>query len=75
MTKRPPPRPRSRWAGRLSRDLVLGVIGAAILAHETLLQEQERTTLLLIAAGFLGAPVWVRLDERRQEREQEDGTP
>lgn len=63
----------SRLLKRLSRDFVLGLLGAAILLNEAFLQNgPERPTLMLVSAALLGLPVWLRVDERRQARASED---
>lgn len=62
-----------RW--KLPRDTVLFFAGLAGIAHETLIWDgPERPTLLLLFAAFLGLPVFLRTDERRRDRAEDEGT-
>jgi hypothetical protein len=57
----------------LTRDTFLGALGTVILLNETFLQRgAERHTLMLVAAGLLGLPVWLRVDEKRQRTSSDD---
>lgn len=46
------------------RDLTLFVGGLAGVAHETLIVQVERPTLLLLFAAMMGLPMFLRADER-----------
>jgi hypothetical protein len=61
---------RKRWNVRIQRNTVLGVLGATGFLHEVFLNKAvgEHPTLLLVSAALLGVPVWLSVDERRQDR-------
>ena len=48
---------------RLSRDLILLLLGISGIVHETVLQSGERPTLLILFAACIGFPVFLRTDE------------
>ena len=48
----------SRWP--FIRDLVLFLAGLAGVAHETLSEHVDRPQLLLVFAGMLGLPAFLR---------------
>lgn len=48
---------------KISRDLVLFVAGLLGVLHETLLTNGDRQFLLIIFAGMMGLPVFIRKDE------------
>jgi hypothetical protein len=52
---------------RISRDTLLFLGGLAGAAHETLAAATERPTLLILFAGMMGLPAFLRADERKQE--------
>jgi hypothetical protein len=56
-------RRRSRWP-RFSRDAVLFTAGLAGIAHETLLANADRPTLLFVFAAMVGLPAFLHADER-----------
>lgn len=56
---------------RLSRDTVLFATGLAGVAYETLVSKTDRPTLLLLFAGMLGLPAFLRGDER-DRRDDDD---
>ena len=60
--RRPP-----KWHVKITRDLVLFTAGLGGVAHETLVSKSERPTLLVLFAGMMGLPVFLRQDEKRQE--------
>lgn len=61
-------RRRSRWP-RFSRDAVLFTAGLAGIAHETVVGNADRPTLLFVFAAMVGLPAFLRSDERTQDRE------
>lgn len=69
------PRPSvSSW-----RDTLLFLTGLGLIIHEAVLRTgPERPTLLLLYAGMLGLPAFLRADEKRQDqpnpREPEAGS-
>ena len=54
---------------RITRDGVLFAAGLIGIAHETLIAESERATLLLLFGAMLGLPAFLNKDEKAQERE------
>lgn len=53
------------WWTRQLRDFVLFVGGLAGVLHETLLSEgAERPYLLVVFAGMMGLPYFIRFDEK-----------
>lgn len=53
---------------RISRDATLFMVGLAGVLHETLISKVDRPTLLLLFAGMIGLPTFLRGDEHSQER-------
>lgn len=49
---------------RFTRDGVLFVVGLAGIAHETVVMNAERPSLLVLFAGMVGLPAFIRKDER-----------
>lgn len=56
---------------KISRDTILFVAGLAGVLHETLVTNEERVYLLMLFAGMMGLPVFLRKDEEG-DRGQED---
>lgn len=52
----------------LIRDVVLFLSGLAGVAHETVVTDAERPTLLLLFAAMCGLPAFLRADDRRNGR-------
>lgn len=52
----------ARWL--LVRDVGIWVAGLLALAHEVLVTHGERPYLLILIAGLLGLPTFLRLDGR-----------
>lgn len=52
----------SRW---LTRDRLLPVIGVLGLAHETLVAQAERPSLIAAFVALATSPIFLRADERR----------
>ena len=57
----------NRWP--LFRDVALFVGGLLGVTHETVVQDGERATLLLLFAAMLGLPVFIRADENGEEEQ------
>lgn len=49
---------------KITRDTVLFGFGLAGVIHETLLTDGERQYLLILFAGMMGLPVFLRKDEK-----------
>lgn len=48
------------------RDVLLFLTGLALIVHEAVLRSgPERPTLLVLYAGMVGLPVFLRADEKR----------
>lgn len=54
---------------RITRDGVLFFAGLIGIAHETLIADTERATLLLLFGAMLGLPAFLNKDEKAQELE------
>jgi hypothetical protein len=57
---------RQKRSLKISRDGVLFAAGLLGVLHETLLGTQDRPTLLLLFAGMMGLPAFLRADEARK---------
>lgn len=57
---------------RITRDGVLFVIGVLGIAHETLVSNAERPTLLILFAGMVGLPAFLHKDEKQQNKEDKE---
>ena len=53
----------TRWP--ILRDLILFIGGLAGVAHETLISDVDRPTLLLLFAAMMGLPMVLNADKRR----------
>jgi hypothetical protein len=62
-------RKNRQWYQKITRDTVLFSAGLLGIAHETLVAEAERPSLLFLFAGMMGLPVFLRKDENKQEGE------
>lgn len=49
---------------KIARDTVLFVVGLLGVAHETLVANAERPTLLLLFAAMIGLPAFIGKDEK-----------
>lgn len=56
---------------RITRDGVLFVLGIVGIAHETLIAQTDRPTLLLLFAAMIGLPAFLHKDEKAQKKEDE----
>ena len=54
---------RTRWP-RITRDAVLFTTGLALTINEAVFEKAERPTLLMLFAGMMGLPVFLRKDEK-----------
>ena len=54
---------RSRWP-KITRDTILFTAGVLGAANEAVFRESERPALLMLFAGMMGLPVFLRKDER-----------
>lgn len=50
----------------IPRDTVLFIAGLLGVLHETLFSESDRPQLLLVFAGMMGLPAFLRADEARK---------
>jgi hypothetical protein len=60
-----PDRRRLHWP-RVTRDLVLFVTGLVFATHEVFVTRLDRPGVLVLAAGCLGLPAFLRADERNR---------
>lgn len=56
---------RRGWP-KITRDTVICAAGLAGLAHEVLLTEGERPSLLVLFGAMIGLPAFLRRDEAKQ---------
>ena len=52
---------------RVSRDSILFVAGLAGIAHEILVLDGERPSVLILLATMAGLPAFLGFDERRRK--------
>lgn len=57
---------------RITRDGVLFVAGLLGVAHETLIANSERVSLLFLFGGMMGLPAFLNKDEKNQQKEKAD---
>jgi hypothetical protein len=55
------------------RDLILFSGGLLGIAHETVIADVERPTLLLLFAAMVGLPAFLRQDERSRDDDGSGG--
>jgi hypothetical protein len=60
---------------KISRDVVLFVSGLALIINEATRSGPERPYLLMLFAGMIGLPVFLRTDERRQQQRDRQPDP
>lgn len=58
-----------RWKFRLTRDAVIFIVGLIGIIHEAFFTSGDRPTLLILFAAMIGLPAFLRLDERREDKE------
>lgn len=51
---------------KIGRNTVLLVVGLLGVAHETLVNNTDRPTLLLLFAAMIGLPAFINQDEKKQ---------
>lgn len=56
----------ARPSVRIGRNTVLLVVGLLGVAHETLVNNTDRPTLLLLFAAMIGLPAFINKDEKNQ---------
>ena len=49
---------------------MLRTVGVLGVAHETLVNDADRPTLLLLFAGCLGLPSFINADARREDKDR-----
>lgn len=49
---------------RITRNTVLFIVGLLGVAHETLVSQADRPTLLLLFAAMIGLPAFISKDEK-----------
>lgn len=59
-----------KW--RLSRDTVLFLTGLAGIGFETLVEQGDRPTLLILFGAMVGLPAFLRSDEAKAPPKKED---
>lgn len=57
---------RIRWP-RVTRDTALFLTGLVLTIREAFFEDAERPYLLMIFAGMMGLPVFLRRDEKTSE--------
>lgn len=60
---------------RISRDTILFIAGLSGIGYETLAQNGERPTLLILFAAMVGLPAFLRADEKIAVPPKEPITP
>jgi len=55
--------PKVNWP-KIGRDTILLLAGLGIVLHETVWSNIERPSLLVLAAGLIGLPAYLRKDEK-----------
>ena len=63
---------KGRSPARITRDSVLFVAGLSGIAYETLVTNVDRPTLLILFAGMVGLPAFLRTDEKQAARSAVD---
>jgi len=56
---------RGRWP-KITRDTVICTVGLLGVAHEVLLTEGERPSLLVLFGAMIGLPAFLRRDEAQR---------
>ena len=59
---------------KITRDSILFAVGLLGIVHETLSAKADRPTLLLLFAGMVGLPAFIRKDELVRKEQDEHGT-
>lgn len=72
--------PRGRWSIKDPRSTIMFTVGLAIMVHEVLsiwftdLDLAERPVIIGAAVTMMGVTQFLKLDEQKQGRRQEDKT-
>lgn len=66
-------RPRKNWFVTLPRDTILFFAGLTGVIHETIFAAEDRAQLLLLFGAMMGLPAFLRADESRQQKNEEEG--
>lgn len=53
---------------KVARDTILFVVGLLGVAHETLVNNSDRPTLLLLFAAMIGLPAFIGKDEKEADK-------
>ncbi len=59
----------------VTRNTILFTVGLLGVAHETLLNDVDRPTLLLLFAAMIGLPAFMRQDEKASDPPRLPPTP
>lgn len=54
-----------KW--KFIRDTTMFLAGLAGFAHELIIQEQERSTLIFACLALMGVPFFLRRDEKEED--------
>lgn len=54
-------------SAKVTRNTVLFIVGLLGVAHETLVSDVDRPTLLLLFAAMIGLPAFLSADERTKD--------
>lgn len=57
---------------KVTRDGFLFAFGIAGVTYQTVIEHLDRPTLLILFAGCLGFPVFLRADESRKTKKDEE---
>jgi hypothetical protein len=60
-----------KWHIRLSRDVVIFVIGIVGILHEIFLSVTDRPYLIILFGAMIGLPAFLRIDERGRVDDEE----
>jgi hypothetical protein len=58
---------------QLSRDMVLFLVGLLGVLHEALFTSLDRPSLLVLFAGMMGLPAFLRSDEKKKRLNNNGG--
>lgn len=71
MAKRGAPTAARNW-----RDATLFLTGLGLTIHEVVVREGvERPTVLILLAGMMGLPAFIRRDEKKQPESEPEDSP
>lgn len=52
---------------RTARSIILFVVGIAGIVYETLIEQGDKPTLLILFAAMVGLPAFLRIDEGKHD--------